>query len=185
MTVSRPHYTASIAGNDAPLIGERAEMRGRTGMQGGDEIPEHQRRTTRPGMGTLVDELPEIGWHCGRRHVGPAPPELHCPREPGKLSAFTHASSRPATMRRPSASAPRRTGAAHWKTAMRTPVRRGSRRLRLAKRHAARRNDAARDAHVRRYARPRSSPATMRRSSANAPQRAGSPQRHARGERRD
>jgi hypothetical protein len=38
MSVSRPHTSAFISSNDAPLIGERAATRGRGATQGGDEV---------------------------------------------------------------------------------------------------------------------------------------------------
>jgi hypothetical protein len=41
-SVSRLHAAASLAGNDAPLIDERAATRGRTATGGGDEPPPHQ-----------------------------------------------------------------------------------------------------------------------------------------------
>jgi hypothetical protein len=37
MSVSRPPAAASVAGNDAPLIGERAALRGRSVTEGGDD----------------------------------------------------------------------------------------------------------------------------------------------------
>jgi hypothetical protein len=37
MSVSHPPSAAFVAGNDAPLIGERAATRGRIAMEGGDE----------------------------------------------------------------------------------------------------------------------------------------------------
>jgi hypothetical protein len=36
-SVSRPHASAFVAGNDAPLVGERAATRGRSATEGGDE----------------------------------------------------------------------------------------------------------------------------------------------------
>ena len=37
MNVSRPHPSAFVAANDAPLIDERAATRGRSATEGGDE----------------------------------------------------------------------------------------------------------------------------------------------------
>jgi hypothetical protein len=37
MSISRPHPAASVAGNDAPLVDERAATRGRSATEGGDE----------------------------------------------------------------------------------------------------------------------------------------------------
>jgi hypothetical protein len=37
MSISRPHAPAHVAGNDAPLIGERAATRGRSVMEAGGE----------------------------------------------------------------------------------------------------------------------------------------------------
>jgi hypothetical protein len=44
MSVSRPHAPASAAGNDAPLIAERAATRGRSETEGGDEQAGVKRR---------------------------------------------------------------------------------------------------------------------------------------------
>ena len=37
MSMPRPHESASVAGHDAPLIGERAAARGPSATEGGDE----------------------------------------------------------------------------------------------------------------------------------------------------
>jgi hypothetical protein len=37
MSISRPHAATVVAGNDAPLIAERAATRGRIATEGGDE----------------------------------------------------------------------------------------------------------------------------------------------------
>jgi hypothetical protein len=39
LSASRPHLSAAVVGNDAPLIGEHAATRGRIAVEGGDERP--------------------------------------------------------------------------------------------------------------------------------------------------
>jgi hypothetical protein len=88
-SVPRPHAAAFVAGNDAPLIDERAARRGRIATKGGDEhagvksplsVPAPASRTGSNGGNLLTG-----GGHRPPRQVGQNPPPAparkpHCPQ---------------------------------------------------------------------------------------------------------
>jgi len=230
MSVSRPHASAFVAGNDAPLIDERA-ANARAHRNGRcDEPPGEPKHTANRVFSDLrfmshyATEASKCGvpaaaeacrpermthppWrppashtvasaandatrdaHARRRpatrrgtihaewwHVGMALLELNWPRLDVRFASARGHLRRPPTTRCSSANAPQPAGTSRRKMALSTPLfHHGT--------HAA--NDATRDAHARR--RP-SVPApglgrlsrrpTTRRSSADAPKRAGASER--------
>jgi len=94
MGVSRPHRSASLTGDDAPRIAERAATRGRCATECGDEV-------------AGVDE---VRYQSNSSFVAAAEP--HCPRRLNERFVSAPSRLRRRPPRRSSANAPQRADAA-------------------------------------------------------------------------